>query len=487
MQPHVPARAPSSRVKHAGEQEALSEAAKATERLSLQVKILNERGSMVMRGALKAVGVLVVATAIAVGGSYSYIHNVAAATGPNTLEIFDWWTAPGEKEAMTAMFSVFKQKYPLVKIVENPVAGGGGVSQRVVLQARLSAGLPPDTWQTLGGAELKAYYDGGHLAPLDQLYSQLNYLSAIPKPLAATVTFDGHPYAIPLNMHIQNILYYNKKLFAGLNLTPPTTYDELLKVAKAIKAANPKMYPLALGTKEKWEAAFVLDGLLFELGGPNYYVKLYKGGIDVKTDPTFRAALQRLQGLIPYIYPYNAGLTWDASAGLVVSGDAAMVSMGTWCIGYFKGRGWTPGKEFGAVTFPQKPERYLLFHSDTYILPKKAQHPAVTMDWLKVVSTPDLQIPTDVIQGGLFARLDIPPSKFPDPIRQELASYVRANPGKLILDQHGSIAPESFTQAYWDVIAAFIAKPDVDATISHVADLFQTYKVSTEAAWYRWP
>lgn len=145
------------------------------------------------------------------------------------------------------------------------------------------------------------------------------------------------------------------------------------------------MNPLALGTKEKWEAAFVLDGLLFELGGPEYYVKLFKGQIDVKTDSNFRTALERLKALAPSIYPYHAGLTWDESCGLVVSGDAAMVSMGTWAIGYFKSRGWKPGVEFGAVTFPQKPERYLLFHADAYGLPKKAPHPKVAMDWLRVV------------------------------------------------------------------------------------------------------
>ena len=444
-----------------------------------------------MRSASKAAVGLIIAVTVAVTGAEGLhlggnLVGVSAAEAQK-LEIFDWWTAGGEREAMVAMFKVFKGKYPNVQIVENPVAGGGGVSHRVVLQARLAAGIPPDTWQALGGAELKAYVDGGHLAPLDQLWSQLNYGNAIPKPLANTVTINGHPYGIPLNMHIQNILYYNKKLFADLKLSPPTDYDELVRVAQAVKAAKPKMNPLALGTKEKWEAAFVLDGLLFELGGPEYYVKLFKGQIDVKSDANFRSALERLIALAPSIYPYHAGLTWDESCGLVVSGDAAMVSMGTWAIGYFKSRGWKPGVEFGAVTFPQKPERYLLFHSDVYGLPKKAPHPSVAMDWLKVVATPDLQIPTDVTQGGLFARLDISPSKFPDPIRQELAGYVRSNPGKLVLDQHGSIAPYSFTQAYWDVIAGFISKPDVDGTISRVADLFQTYKVSTEASWYHWP
>jgi glucose/mannose transport system substrate-binding protein len=406
---------------------------------------------------------------------------------PKKLEIFHWWTAGGEREAADAMFKAFKSKYPDVEIVENPVPGGGGVSHRVVLQARLSAGLPPDTFQTLGGAELKSYVDGGYLVPIDDLWQELNYEKVIPGPLAKAVKIGDHYYTIPLNMHIQNILYYNKKLFDELKLTPPTTYDELVAVAKAIKAARPNMSPIALGTKEKWEAAFLFDSLLLETGGPEHYVKVYKGEIDVTQDAAFRTALERLQALVPYIYPNHAGLTWDESCGLLVSGDAAMVLMGTWAIGYFKSRGWTPGVDFGAVTFPQKPDRILLFHPDTYGLAKGAPHPQTTRNWLRVVASPDLQIPTDVTQGGLFARLDIDPTQFPDPIRQELQTYVRNNPNKLILDQHGSIAPFAFTQAYWDVLAAFVAQPNVDQTLRSVADLMKTYNVKEGAAWYQWP
>ncbi|MDQ7819128.1 MAG: ABC transporter substrate-binding protein [Armatimonadota bacterium] len=432
---------------------------------------------------------VIVAALVAGGAGYWAGQRRAAAPAPEErkLEIFHWWTAGGEREAADAMFQALREKYPDIQVVENPVAGGGGVSHRVVLQARLSAGIPPDTWQTLGGAELKSYVDGGYLTPLDDLYAELNYADAIPKPLLGAVTIDGHPYVVPLNMHIQNILYYNKKLFDELRLTPPTTVDELLAVARAIKAARPRMAPLALGTKEKWEAAFVLDSILLEEGGPEYYVRLYKGEVDVATDPTYRRALERLAQLAPYIYPFHAGLTWDESCGLVVSGDSAMVLMGTWAIGYFKSRGWEPGRDFGAVTFPQKPDRILLFHPDTYGLAKGAPHPRTTRDWLRVVASPELQVPTDVTQGGLFARLDIEPSRFPDPIRQELQTFVRANPGKLILDQHGSIAPFSFTQAYWDVAAAFTAKPDVSATVRRVAELFTTYNVRDGAAWYRWP
>ncbi|MGB9669366.1 MAG: ABC transporter substrate-binding protein, partial [Anaerolineales bacterium] len=61
------------------------------------------------------------------------------------LEIFHWWTAPGEREAADAMFKAFHDKYPDIQVVENPVPGGGGVSHRVVLQSRIIAGIPPDT------------------------------------------------------------------------------------------------------------------------------------------------------------------------------------------------------------------------------------------------------------------------------------------------------------------------------------------------------
>jgi glucose/mannose transport system substrate-binding protein len=139
------------------------------------------------------------------------------------LEIFHWWTAGGEREAADAMFEALHAKHADVEVVENPVAGGGGVSHRVVLQARLSAGLPPDTFQTLGGAELKSYVDGGYLEPLDELWTELNYREVIPGPLANAVTIDGHPYVVPLNMHIQNILYFNKPLFDELGLSRPRT------------------------------------------------------------------------------------------------------------------------------------------------------------------------------------------------------------------------------------------------------------------------
>ena len=404
------------------------------------------------------------------------------------LEIFHWWTAPGEREAADAMFKAFKDVMPDAEIVENPVPGGGGVSHRVVLQARITAGIPPDTFQTLGGAELKNYVDSGVLEPLTDLWKELDYANHIPGPLASAVSVGGVPYVVPLNMHIQNILYYNLKLFEELGLAAPLSFDELIAACEAIKAAKPDMACLGLGSKEKWGDAFVFDSILLEEGGAEYYVKLYKGEIDVAADPVYKAALEKFEKLIPYVNTDHSGLTWDQAVGLVGSEKAAMTLMGTWAIGAFtKGSNWEPGVDFGAVTFPQKPERILLFHPDCYGLTKGAPNPDVTMEWLKVVASPELQIPTDVTQGGLFARTDIAAKEFPDPIRQELQNYVSENPEKLILDQHGSILPATAQPIYWDILSAFLAQPDVNATIQAVANMMTTYSVKDASAWYQWP
>ncbi|MEZ4557741.1 MAG: extracellular solute-binding protein [Caldilineaceae bacterium] len=137
------------------------------------------------------------------------------------------------------------------------------------------------------------------------------------------------------------------------------------------------------GVKEKWGDAFVFDSILLEEGGPAYYVQLYKGEIDVANDPVYRAALEKFAQLAPYFNADHSALTWDQAVGLVGAEQAAMTLMGTWAIGAFtKGSNWEPGVDFGAVTFPQVPERILLFHPDTYGITVKAPDPAATMDWL---------------------------------------------------------------------------------------------------------
>jgi glucose/mannose transport system substrate-binding protein len=406
------------------------------------------------------------------------------------LEIFHWWTAPGEREAADAMFAALKDKYPEIEVVENPVPGGGGTEHRIVLKARITAGIPPDTFQTLGGAELKDYVDSNVLEPLDDFYAATGYADVIPAPLLKAVSIDGHPYSVPLNMHLENILYYNLKLFNELGLAAPTGFADLMAACDAIKTARPEMSCLAVGSKDNWSDVFVLDTIMLELGGPEYYVQFFKGEIDVANDPIFKESLEKFADLQAYINADHSSLTWDQAVGVVGAEQAAMTIMGTWAIGAFtKGSNWEPGVDFGAVNYPTIPDRILLFHPDTYGCTVGAPNREQCLKWLEIVASPELQIPTDVTQGGMFARTDIDPMEFPDPIRQEMQEYVSNNPDKLILDQHGTILPNPAQVQYRVIISTFFssASPDIEGTIQEVATMMTTYNVLEGAAWYQWP
>jgi glucose/mannose transport system substrate-binding protein len=415
------------------------------------------------------------------------------------LEIFDWWTADYEKEAANAMFKTLTTLYPDMVVVENPTIGTKEASPQAVLQARLAAGLPPDTWQMTAGAELKAYVDKGRIQTIDDVWDGLKYSDLIPRPLADMVTLQDHKWGIPLNIHFQNVLYYDQKLFGESGLAPPTNFEELMKVGDAARRAltSTESAPIALGTKDKFEAGILFDAIFLDIAGPEHYVDFYKGLLDPKTDPALKTALMRLSALVSNVYSDHTGLTSKQSCDLLISGRAAMVIAGTDAISYFISKGWVPGKDFGAVVFPQKPQNVMLGHSISYGCATDAPHLKTCEDWLKATASSDLQKSTIVKEGGLFARLDISPEEFPDPIRGQLQAYLRDNPDKLILDQFGGIAPHDFSQPYWDAIIQFLGESryawspqatdrSINRFLANLAPLFETYNVKQEAAWYHW-
>ena len=389
------------------------------------------------------------------------------------LIIYHWWTAGGEREAINALFDLFKSKYPGIKIVDNPVPGGAGVTMKAVMKALLLAGRPPDTFQVHAGAELKLYYDGGFLVPIDNIYKELGLEKVFPKTLLKLVKIGGHYYSIPLNIHRANWLWYNKHIFDELGLKPPKTVDELLEVCKIIKEKKPDVWPIALGTRPKWPEAHLFEVLLLAVAGPDKYIKFFLGLLP-PSDPAVVKTFEYLKKLIPYIYPYHGDLTWDEACGLLIEGKAAMNIMGDWALGYYLVRGWKPGVDFGAVAFPEGVFDLL---SDSFGLPKGAPHPDATIKWLKLIASPEAQKKFNLIKGSIAARLDVPPTVYPDPIRRKSAEDLKTN---IIVPSciHGAIAPDPFVSQFIDTINRFLYSPDIKRAIHELDLAFKTFKVT---------
>ncbi len=397
--------------------------------------------------------------------------------GAEQLTIYHWWTAGGEAQAISKLFDMFHNEYPSIQIVPNPIVGGGGTTLRTVLMGLLAAGMPPDTFQSLSGADLRTYVEGNYLKPVDDIWQEEKLDETFPKILSKMVMFNGHHYAIPMSIHRANWLFYNKKLFDELGLTPPTNIDELLDTCKIIKEKRPDLWPISLGTRDKFTAVFLFDDILLSTGGPDVYEKYYTGQLDVENNAAVRKAFEYYAKLVPYIYPYHSAQTWDQALGRK---DWVMMAIGDFAVGYMIATNRQYGVDWGAVAFPKN---VFLMIVDTFTYPQKAKDPDATIKWLKFITQPLPEQEFTVLKGSIAPNKNVPSSVYPDAVRQQdVVDFhnVRIVPSSI----HGVLAPEDFLSEYQDILINFLYSPNVDRVLRQVSDAMKFYNVKESSAWY---
>ena len=163
------------------------------------------------------------AVALAMTGS-----TMAFAAGPSKVQVFSWWTAGGEADGLAALLEVFAKEYPQYQVVNEAIAGGAGSNAKAVLANRMTAHQPPDSFQAHADQELNAYVYAGEMQPLDSLYKSQGWYKVFPKTLISDLTVKGHIYAVPVDVHRGNVMWYNPTIFKKYHLTPPKTFSQFL-------------------------------------------------------------------------------------------------------------------------------------------------------------------------------------------------------------------------------------------------------------------
>jgi raffinose/stachyose/melibiose transport system substrate-binding protein len=228
--------------------------------------------------------------------------------------------------------------------------------QRTLIPNALAAGDAPDLFQVWPGGELRDQVENGYLMPLDD---------AIPdtiESVGATVNpwqVDGETYGIPFTFGIEGF-WYNTELFAQAGIdAPPTTLDELVDAAGALREAG--ITPIAVGAGDKWPAAHWWYQFALHSCSPE---TLQTAETDYDfSDPCWVEAGEQLQEFLG-TNPFQDGFLGTpaqqgagSSAGLIANGQAAMELMGHWNAGVVGGL--TPDQEvpefLGWFAFPGIP------------------------------------------------------------------------------------------------------------------------------------
>ncbi|ACT00513.1 ABC transporter substrate-binding protein [Paenibacillus sp. JDR-2] len=319
------------------------------------------------------------------------------------MEIMTWWTGAGDEAGYKALLQSFKEKYPSISLFSSAVEGGAGMNARIVLDRRMDEGNPPDTFQA-NQRSIRAWAGKNKLSPLTELYKQENWLNKFPKQILDELSMNGEIYAVPLDIHRTNILWYNRKIFEELNLKVPETIEELIEVGNKIKRNG--VTPLAYWT----ESSLLTNVLLGTLGIDNY-MKVNKGELDPHSQE-IGIAFNNMERLTELTDPIYQEQTWPEEAQSFLNGSVAMLLMGDWVKGNFDlQKDSFPGIDYGWLAFPGTKGAFVAT-IDAFGLTAQGKNQESTTQWLKFLGSSEGQDAFNPLKGSTPPRLDADISKY---------------------------------------------------------------------------
>ena len=400
---------------------------------------------------------LMVALLLALPASGLGKTEAAGSAKKSELAVFSWWTGGGEATGLAALIKIWNKQHPSVPFKNETVAGGAGSNAKAVLAQRLAAHKPPDSFQGHAGAELQDYIKAGQLEPIDFIYKKYKFNKIMPAQLIKQITYKGHIYSVPVNIHRANILWYNPAVLQKAGITgAPKTWSDFIADLKKAKAAG--VIPLA--SAEEWTQKHLLETVMISTLGPSGWAALWKRGGNWGSAKV-TTALNRYKELLTYTNSDNASLTWQDASKLVADGKAAFNVMGDWADGYFRidlkkkpvtGYNWT------AVPGTSGVYDWL---SDSFTLPKGAPHRAAAVQWLAFLGSKKAQDTFNPLKGSIPARKDANPKLYDTYLKWALKQW-RSDKlaGSLT---HGVVASNAWNTDIDTAIGLFLQNKNVSS------------------------
>jgi len=341
------------------------------------------------------------ATTISAGGADG------SSAKEEALELSSWWVAAGEVDALNALIGAYQNVHPGARVKSSGDASASDVRAKLDMDIATS---PPDVFQ-INAHDIPSWLGmhPGTLSPLDDLFSESAVTEAVLPDVLSRVSVENQVIAMPVGIHRENSLFFNRSIFANLKLIPPTTIPELLDACKTIKAAG--VTPIAL-SKDGWVVRILFNQIVQGTMGNDTFNDFITG-VTPLSDPTISGKLKESistmsEVLTNYVNPDagDAHFGWSDAADQVFHGKAAMLLHGDWAKGYFVKLGWEPGIDFGQTGGPGASDLFW-YTIDAFAEPTLAAHNAQAHEFLSVALSKEAQVKFSRLKGSTPIRTDV--------------------------------------------------------------------------------
>lgn len=383
-------------------------------------------------------------------------------------EVLHWWTSGGESAAVKVFADAFTEAGG--EWIDSAIAGGE--QARAAGISRIVGGEPPTMMQFNTGQQFDELVAEGLLRDLEDVAGEGAWRDKLPPVVIDATVRDDKFYAVPVNIHGQNWLWYNIEVLEKAGVEPPTSYADIVASGPALKEAG--VIPLALGG-QSWQEALTFNAVLLGEGGSELYLKVIaEDDIEAIRSDGFRAAAETFAALRDLVDEGSPGRNWNDATSMVITGQAAMQIMGDWAKGEFIAAGLTAGEDYGC-SVPDAEDGYVM-GGDVFVFPtvEDPAHQAAQATLAAQMMSSEVQVAFNEKKGSVPVLLDADVSSM-DACAQEGMAMMQDEANQIPSDSY--VSSPDMVGARRDAITEFWNDPGMS-----VDDFVESFVSATESA-----
>lgn len=371
-----------------------------------------------------------------------------------SIEVMHWLATGGERVAIQSMQEAFRARGGEWLDAPMPSVSAANATS----MNRILGGEAPDFFQVSIGTRLQQLALHGLVEPMPVAGDEWD--AVLPSIVARAAKHDGRYVAVPIDIHGENWMFFNREVLVAANVTVPRSWPELLTTANKIKRQG--KIPIALGG-QPWQERILFNSVLVGMGGRELYERVY-GRFDETAlgSAQFLEVFQVFSSLRQFVDRGSPGRGWSEATGMLMRGEAAFQFMGDWAKSEMRRAGLEPGQQIGCELAPANEALYIMaVEAFALAASEKRTVSKAHRLFLDVAFDPQVQSEFNRLRGSIPARMDVSSDGF-DTCAQ-LAMRVIKDPSAQLISTGLSGLSGGMSGAVDDAISSFWNSPEMGA------------------------
>lgn len=339
-----------------------------------------------LRGSIRTkIGISVVASALIASGLIIGVGATSgAAKAPVTITFWNAYNDVTETPVMNGIvIPAFEAANPGIKVKDDTLPYNGMLNKFIASSA---AGDPPDLMRSDIAWVPQLASEGVLLETSKQPWFAGMKKNLDPGPLSTNL-WNGGYYGVPDDTNTQ-VLFYNKADFAAANLTPPTTWAQMISDAQTLTIPSKGQHGLGVDSTDIWNV-----GPFVWTDGGNFTNAKWTTATGYMNSAATQAAVQELvtldtTGVIGSDMVGGSGAI-SGETGFP-TGQYAMYMDGPWATTTYKDANFTG---YGTELIPTGPGGTVsVVGGEDLVIAKDAKNMADTIKFVKFLESPFAQL-----------------------------------------------------------------------------------------------